>query len=297
MIIVLGFICSFLASIFGATNSIISQKFNIDPPVLALYRGFGLAIVLLPFMLFVPAPTSWLFYVLVVVNGVMASFSFRRATEVIEKHGANIMSKFLTVSPVIVALIWWIINPTKFAIFVSDSPEKAIGSILCLIAMLVSMFTLEKNKTTHRAFIDTSPLFLLYTAQTFSCYFALQEVSMIQGVFYYPFIQGLLIGIFNYFIHIHHLHSHAKEKILQTVFDKKVLKGGLLLILSIALVRVFSNVSFKILPNPSYTNLIFNLQILWIYLASNKMKLQKTIPPAKGILLMIYAIMFIILTY
>lgn len=296
MITILGLFFAVLNSFAASATGIVAQKFKVDPPVLAMYRGLGIAILLFPFLLFIPHPTSYLFYMLVCINGVIAATSFRIAIGVTEEHGANIMSKFLTVPPVIIAVTWWIINPTDFVTFINDTPIKAIGAIFCLIGMTFTIFALGHNKYTHKALISASPLFLCYTAQAFLTFFALKQVNLLQGMFYYVFIQALIVGVINYFVHIHHLKDHIKDKILLTVFDKDVMRAGLIFVLVMIIARMTTNIAFKFLDSPAHVALITNLQILWTYLVSKKMHLTNVISPTKGVILAIYAIMFIMLT-
>ncbi len=297
MLTLLGLFFAVINSFAGTATSTITQKSKIDPAVLAIYRGLGLALVMLPFLIFIPYPISPLFYILVLANGLIASISFRKATEIIEEHGANIASKFLTVPPVFIAIIWWVLKPATFANFVDADPHKAFGAIFCLFGMMFTIFALGHNKYTHKALISSIPVFICYVAQAFLTFFALQEVSMAQGLFYYVFFQGFIVGIINYFVHIHHLKGYVKNDLLITLFDRKVLKFGLLFILSMIVARMSTNVAFKLLPNPSYVVLITNLQIIWVWVVSKKMKLANVISPKKGVILAIYAITFIILTY
>lgn len=297
MLVTIGIICSIINSLANTGSIIVTQKSKTDPAVLAIYRGLGTAFILLPFLIFIPYPTDTMFYTLCIANGLLASASFRRVSSVIEEYGGEISSKFFTIPPVLVAIIWWIIRPTQFAEFVSADPIKAIGAIFCLLGMLFTIFALGHNKNTHKATIASIPIFICYTIQAFLTFFALQKVSIAQGMFYYVFLQGLIIGAMNYFVHIHHLKGHAKDQLLVTMFDKKVLKAGLLFIISMIIARFTTNVAFKLLPNPAYVHLICNLQIIWIYLASKTLHIKNSIPPAKGVILAIYAIMFIVLTY
>lgn len=296
MLIILGFICALAGSIAEAGFRIVNQQFKVDPPVLAIYRGLGSALLILPFLIFIPYPTSPLFYILVCINGCIASVSTRKSMELVNHHGANITSKLLTLPPVLVAIIWWVIRPVQFANFVTTEPYQAAGAIFCLLGMIFTIFALGHNKKTHAAVIAGIPLFICYVLQTFLCFFAIKEVSLVQGMFYYVFLQGLIIGIINYYIHVHHLHVKLKDDLLLTIFDKKVLKAGLLFVLAILAARFTVNAAMKLLPNPSWVVLISNLQIIWIYLASRTLHVKNVISPTKGVILAIYAITFIMLT-
>jgi hypothetical protein len=297
MLGILGLLAAFVGSIAEAGFRVVNQQYKIDPPVLAIYRGLGVALILLPFLIFIPYPTSPLFYLLVGINGCIASISSRRSMDLINHHGANIASKLLTVPPVLVAILWWVLQPAKFATFVDKEPYQAVAAIFCLIGMIFTIFALGHNKNTHKAVVAGIPIFICYVIQTFLCFGALKEVSLLQGMFYYVCLQGIIIGTINYFIHVHHLKGHLKEDLLLTIFDKRTLKAGLLFITAMIIARFLVNISFKLLPNPSWVVLICNLQIIWIYLASKKLHVKNVISPTKGIILAIYAITFIILTY
>ena len=297
MIYVLGLFLALIASFAGTSSSIITQKFKVDPPVLAIYRGLGVALVLMPFLIFIPYPTNPMFYILVTANGLIASISFRLISTIIEEHGAEITSKFLTVPPVLIAVAWWVINPIQFTEFVNNDPFKAGASIFCLAGMIFTIFALGHNKYTHKALIAAIPLFVCYTVQAFLTFFAIKTVSITQGMFYYVCIQGLIVGTVNYFVHVHHLKGHVKDKLLISIFDKKVMKAGLLFIGSMLIARFTTNAAFKLLPNPAYVPLITNLQIIWVFFASKHLHMKNAISPKKGVILTIYAITFILLTY
>lgn len=297
MIASLGLLIAFLGSFADAGYRTINQHYKIDPSVLSIYRGLGLALVMMPFLLFVPHPTNPIFYLLVIANGMFASVSSRKNMEIVNEYGANIASKFLTIPPVLVALLWWIIRPATFATFVNDDPFKAGGALFCLVGMLFTIFALGRNKYTKEALTKSVPIFFCYVAQTFLCFFAMKEASALQGMFYYVCLQGFVIGVLNYIVHTHHLKGHVKDQLLKSLFSKKILKAGLMFIFAMILARCASTLAFKLSPNPSYVVLIGNLQIIWIYFLSKFLKVENTVPPAKGVILVIYAITFIILTY
>jgi len=297
MLTTIGLFFALLTSFAGTASSTITQYFKVDPSVMAIYRGLGIALILLPFLIFVPYPTSPMFYLLVCANGLIASLSFRLITTIIQEHGANIASKFLTVPPVFVAIAWWVIRPIEFAAFVDADPLKAGGAMFCLAGMIFTIFALGHNKYTHKALVASIPLFVCYTAQTFLTFFAIKELSILQGMFYYVFLQGLIVGTINYFVHVHHLKGHVKEDLLLSIFDKKIMKAGLLFVFTMIIARFCTNIALKLLPNPAYVPLIANLQIIWIFMLSKKLKLKNAISPKKGVILAIYAITFIMLTY
>jgi hypothetical protein len=145
--------------------------------------------------------------------------------------------------------------------------------------------------------IKSIPIFILYTIQTFITFFALKHVSYVQAISYYTCIQAFLIGAINYFMHIRHLKGHVKEDLLLTIFDKKVMKSGFSFVLIVLLCKVLMNSAYKAISSPSYVALIVNTQILWIYLLDKKMHIHSKIPPKKGVILAIFAIIFIVLTF
>ena len=297
MLTLLGLFLAVIDSLCASAFNIINQQFKVDPPVLAIYNGLGVALILMPFLIFIPYPTSPMFYFLTILNGFVASYAYTKGFGVINKYGAGITSKLLTIPPVLVAISWWVINPSTFSNLVNNTPYKAAGAILCLAGMLFTIFALGKIRATKEALISSIPLFICYPILAIVCFYSLKEVSIIQAMFYYGFLQCLIMGIVNYFVHIHHLKGHVKKDLLLTLFDKKIMKAGLLFVLAVAGSRFACSAAFKLVPNPAYVNLITNLQIIWIYIASQFLHVKHTISPRKGIILAIYAITFIILTY
>ncbi|MCV6599079.1 MAG: hypothetical protein OIF36_01160 [Alphaproteobacteria bacterium] len=293
----LGIFLSILLSFVQTVSAMLTQQFKAGPDVLAIYRGLGLAIIIMPFLIFIPHPTSLMFYALALCNGIIASASFRKTSRVINKYGADITSKLLTIPPVIIAIAWWIITPSKFLEFTSNTPYKATGAALCLIGMIFTIFALGYNKKTHKAVLKSIPIFIFYTLQAFLTFFALKYVTYLQAISYYTCIQALLIGTINYLMHIRHLKGHVKEDLLLNVFDKKIMKSGITFTLIVLLSKILMNSAFKAISNPSYVNLIVNTQIIWIVLLEKKLKIKSKIPPKKGIILAIFAIIFIVLTF
>ena len=297
MLTTLGFIFAFINSISASIINVVTQQHKIDPPVLAMYKGFGIALLMVPFVIIVPYPTNPMFYMLVIANGIFASISSRRGYEIINKYGAEISSKLLTVPPVLVAITWWIIKPVQFTDFINSDPIKSGAAIFCLIGMIFTIFAMGHNKHTKEATLKATPTFFFHTIQTFLFFFAVQDVTILQAIFHYMWLQGLIIGIMNYFVHVHHLKGHVKDKLLITIFDKKILKGGLTILLLMIVAKAATSVAIKWLPNPSYVVFIGNLQIIWVYIIDRFIHLKNTIPPTKGLILAIYAVIFILLTY
>ena len=323
MTTLIGLLFAFLCSISETAFAIITQKTKIDPAVLIVYCGLGVFIALLPVIFFVTPPTSGLFYVLTLANGLFASVGLRAQAEVIKKYGANIGTQFMTVPPVLVAISWWIINPNKFTAFFQETPFQAILAILCLVGICTAIWGLEHQKNTKKALIMSAPVFVCFSIQTFLTFYAVKEVSIIQCIVYYSALRGLIVGLANLYMQynkiktafkkhaIIHTVRNLKIKFLQkqtekglirkqvtnSILNKKFLKIALLIIAMTLISRFTRNLSLKFVPNPAYTILILNTKIIWVYIASRMMKLKSKISPLKGIILAFYAIAFIILTY
>ena len=75
---IIGLLLSLMTSFCETALRIINQQTKINSNVLTIYRGLGPAIVLLPFILFIKAPTSILFYGLIILNSLCASISYNR---------------------------------------------------------------------------------------------------------------------------------------------------------------------------------------------------------------------------
>jgi hypothetical protein len=293
----IGLLLAFANSFAEAGVNLVSQQFKIPPRILTIYRGLGVAICLLPFLIFIEYPKSYLFYFFILLNGIVASYSARKKVYIINTFGADITSKFLTVPPVIGALMWWVINPVLFADLMNNHAIKGFFAILCLLGMLFSIFFLGKRKATKQALFDCMPVFFCQVTQTFLCFFAIREVNLLQAMFYYVFLQGLIIGVINYFLYIKHLSIRNKDQILLKLFEKRTVFVGFVFVFIVIIARFSSNLAFKYLDNPSYVVLISNMQILWIYLFGRHYKISYVISPIKGVLLAVFSVMFILLTY
>jgi hypothetical protein len=117
------------------------------------------------------------------------------------------------------------------------------------------------------------------------------------GVFYYTFIRGFVFGGINYFVHGYNSRGKLEEKLLKVLFSTKILKSVLAIILAIVISGIAGNFAYKLVDNPSYVSFLSNLEILWIYFLSRFMHIKDMISPVKGVILALYTISFILLTY
>ena len=252
-----GLFSSFMAAGFLLTN----QHYKLRSSTLMLWRGFGVAAVFLPFMLYAGLPTNPVFYYAVVAQGVIVSIHDRLSIESTARFGAGITSRLLPVGIWITFVLWLLMKPAYRASLI-DNPEKMVAVCGALLVAVVAMFFLRKDAISKEA-----ALFLLPCVLFFGLIDIFNKTAMdaagdaVKGAYAYGCLMSLVVGICTLFFR--KFAEHKKVAFMEA-FQGRALKCGLILIVFMVTAMFAKNLAMFGAANPAYVGLLALSSPLWI---------------------------------
>lgn len=256
-------IIALICSLFSAVYIYSNQIFKMHGQLLMVYRGIGSAVLLLPFMPLFSPVENWEFYALCTVQGCLIGFNDGRFLRSAKAFGAEITSAVQPLSIGIIFILWLALKPAQLLTLLHEPLRFGI-IILCITAIIISIFYLRSGKTSRKAFAYLAP-----------CVFALavndivNKEAMLHGreqlvsaIYYYNLITSFVAGSTN-------LSAYLRRHGISQIFVKKNIFDGLGVIILVTIVVVAKNLAMLTTPNPAYASAIIFLYPLWITGANN----------------------------
>lgn len=257
-------IFSLLTSLMVAVYFLANQIFKMNGLLMMVYRGFLVALIVLPFVIFRTPIKEPLFYLYCSLQGLAIAFNDNRFLRASKAFGAEVTSTIQPISVGIIFIMWLIFKPYTIALY-AENPIKSMGIVACLVGITYAIIKIKNSKASKIAFLYLLPvLFLLSVGDI------LNKQSMFHGrenlttaIFYYAFITGIICGACNLFVYI------RKKQKISTIFKKKNLKKGLAVSVIAVILMAFKNLAMFSASNPAYASAIILMSPIWIILWNN----------------------------
>ena len=133
---------------FTALYTLVNQRNKINGYVLGIWRGFGIALLFLPFLFFLPLQTSAYNWFLLIFQGWMIGIYDSHLFFASANYGAGPTSRVMAVSALVTTLIWWIFTPSLFFDLVAND-NAFITLIIVLFGFTVSYWYMIKDKVSR----------------------------------------------------------------------------------------------------------------------------------------------------
>ena len=143
-------------SLGSALLLLYTQAANLKGSDVIFWRGVGPVLALLPFLFFIPWPSSPTFYVATITIGLIVSVFDRMILESAVMFGAGVTSRLLPLSTVGVFIIWLIIDSGERASLFAD-PVRASAIFACLALSTLSLALLKKCDVSKKALLFLLP--------------------------------------------------------------------------------------------------------------------------------------------
>ncbi|MFV0626846.1 MAG: hypothetical protein ACK5N8_05815 [Alphaproteobacteria bacterium] len=250
---------AFVASFFLAMYVYCNQVFKLPAPLLMIYRGLGVFLLMLPFALTLSPQFGWLFYFLCAVNGIFIGYIDNRFFRSAKAFGAEATGIAQPLSLVVTFLSWTVIKPEYFMSLISN-PFHFIIILLSLAGILTSIFILKNSQTSKKALLYLLPCIvvsgLLDTNN--KNIMDLGKATPLIAVYFYTMVTALFSGIYSIVKYI------RNGRDLREIWKTKNMKKGFFVIFFIIGLVVFKGYAIGLAPNPAYVVAIVYLAPLWI---------------------------------
>ena len=252
-----GLFTSFMAAGFLLAN----QHYKLNAGTLMLWRGFGVALAFLPFMLLSQQPTDPTFYYAVIAQGLIVSIVDRITITSASRFGAGITSRLLPIGVWVTFVIWLVMKPAYFYSLTHDMTKLAAVTGAIVVAV-VAMFFMRRDTVSKEAL-----MFLLPNIFLFGVIDVLNKTAIdasgdpVTGAYAYGFWLSLIVGVCTL---LSRRILGQKKLNLHEAFEPRTIKCGLMMVAFMLLAMFSKNLGMFKAANPAYIGLLTLSTPIWI---------------------------------
>jgi len=275
---------AFIASLSRAGSRISNQYFQLPGLYLVLWIKALIILYLLPVVLFIPWPTSPLFYFFLVMQAPFVVYQDKKTFDLTAQHGGGAITRIEPLSVVLLFFLWFLFAPS---VLQNNIENPLRFTSIGLVISLMAYFAMRIKKCRINADILKQMLPLVFITAIVSVLgkLSIDSAEFDNAVFIYVFVQSIVMLICA-------LLFNLKDNTVKSVnfFSKKQFFCSIALSL-VMLITVLSRVyAFRFVENPAYVNAIILTAPFWIMLFYKLIKHKEEGDILSGIGIVICAI-------
>lgn len=229
-----------------------------------IYRGVGLALIMLPFSFFFPFSPGWQFWALSIVTGLMIAYNDNRFFNTVARYGAEISAALQPLCIGITFFLWMAVEPSQLVEY-WHSPVRFFFILLCLGGFTAAILMIRQAPANYQALKYLLPSLCLIAVVD-----NMQKLIMEYGAselgaasFYYLMLTSFFSGLGNMIVFV------KKERNLRMLFVPRNIFCGMSIVSLAGIAVVFKNFGMAHTPNPAYVSAMIFLYPVWIIVANN----------------------------
>ena len=239
-------ILAILYAIFNAVYLEYNSNKHYNAYVLGIWRGFGIALLTMPFIFLISFDLSISYFMVLVLQGILIGVYDSHVFFASSKYGSKSSSGFMATSVFVTAFMWWGIEYSEFVKLLDNTP-KFLNMMLVLMGFTISYWQMMKVHLSKPAERFLYPaVFALALMSIATRYIALKGGEVVHGVVYYLVISCFVSGVYNIVCFFVSQYPNRVELILAPV---KGFSFVWLIFFSVILI-VSKMLAFRIAPNP-----------------------------------------------
>lgn len=253
--------------ISGVVNAVyiyFNQILKMPTAMFMIYRGVGLALVMLPFSVFFPFHPGWPFWVLCIITGLMIAYGDNRFFHTVSRYGAEIGSALQPLSIGITFFLWMAVDPAQLAEY-WHSPVRFFFILLCLGGFTAAIMMIRQTPANYQAlkYLLPSLILLALTDNVQKVIMGLGASEVGAASFYYLMITSFVAGLGNLVVFV------RKERNLRMLFVPRNIFCGMSIVSLAGVAVIFKNFGMAFTPNPAYVSALIFLYPVWIMIVNN----------------------------
>lgn len=250
---------------FMALYTLVNQRHKFNGYVLGVWRGFGIALLFVGFLFFVPIQKSLYNWALLILQGVLIGIYDSHLFFASAKFGAGTTSRLMVLSVLVTTVMWWILTPSLF-LRLFDNGSVFITLLLALFGFCVCYWYMMKNKVTKRAFWYMLPAVLALAGMSV----ATKEIAMMGqsvwvNILYYLVVATFVSGLYNFVLLWRKVHFDVGRAV-QMVFAKEVIHTGVYIVGFSAVLIAAKTMAMRLAPNPGYVVTLLLTAPLFVFM-------------------------------
>ena len=262
-------VLALLSAILSAVYYLSAQNIKLDANTFMVYRGALVALLLLPVLMFNPAVFPRVFYVMAILQGLIAAVVDYAVFGINQKYGSETVSSITPLSVLIVFVMWCFIDVGLLEQY-RQSLWRSVAIVISCLGAVLALNRYHQVAFTRQAFYRLLPLLLLTSAfavlsKTVMNYAASMPIW---GALWQSFIIAAVVGAV-------HLAIYRKKNLpLKNLMLPQNLLKGLIFIYMIGFLGLKS-LAFYYAQNPAYVAVLAYTSLFWVMLLSRGVKAFK----------------------
>ena len=276
---------------FTAIYMLFNQHYKLDGYLLGVWRGFGIWLLILPFLTVFPVPSDWHYWLLLVAQGICIGVYDSHIFFASSCFGAGPTSRFMAVTVLLTTFIWWLLTPEKFMQLWSNS-DVLLTLILVLCGFTFCYWQMWQSKISREAATYTlAAVAALSVMSVITKYIATEGNSLGQGLVYYLTVSTFVSGCYNLFFYQRNYGIDA----LKDIIAPQMIKPGVLLILFSTLLIVAKTMALRVAPNPGYVTALLLIAPIFIFALNRFQKIPDEVSVTEGFAMMFFLLLLVVL--
>ncbi|MBE6443155.1 MAG: hypothetical protein E7020_00610 [Alphaproteobacteria bacterium] len=279
---------------FMALYTLVNQRHKFNGYVLGVWRGFGIALIFVPFLLIVPLQTDWRNWSLLIVQGILIGVYDSHIFFASARYGAGVTSRLLVLSVLITTAIWWGLTPQLFVKLLYNE-SVFITLLLALFGFCVCYWYVMKSKITRDAFFYMIPAILALAGMSV----ATKEIAMMgqdvwDNILYYLVVSTFISGIYNCFLLLKQKQFNVALA-MRMIFAKEVVATGIFIVGFSAALIAAKTMAMRLSPNPGYVVALLLTAPIFVYLLTRNSKASGGFTEKAGFAMLFFLILIMLL--
>lgn len=279
---------------FSALYTLVNQDRKFNGYILGIWRGFGIALVFLPFLFFLPVQTSAYNWFLLIFQGWLIGIYDSHLFFASADFGAGPTSRVMALTVLITALLWWLITPEMFLALLKDG-NVFITLLLVLFGFSVSYWYMIKSEVSRAVVKYMIPAILALAGMSI----ATKEIAMMgqniwANIAYYLVVATFVSGLYNTIFYIKHEKPGFKG-FFANVFNPKIVSTGVYIISFSAALITAKTMAMRLAPNPGYVVALVLTAPLFVFWLNKYNKVPDNVSVKAGFSMLFFLALMIML--
>lgn len=280
---------------FTAVYTLFNQHYKVDGYVLGIWRGFGISVLSMPFLLFFPTPTSAYYWGLLILQGWLIGIYDSHLFFAAAKYGAGPTSRFMAITVLVTTFLWWMLTPKEFVALLQQG-NVFITLLLVLFGFTFCYWQMIRTKISRQTARYIMPaVFALAGMSIITKYIALGGSSVWQSIAYYLSVATFVSGCYNLKCYIQHRRNIIFKQKIDEVFSRRMWKiGGYLIGFSAALI-IAKTMALRAAPNPGYVTALLLVAPFFVFALNRHYKIPDNVSVRAGFAMMFFLLLLAVL--
>lgn len=279
---------------FTALYTLVNQQYKFNGYILGIWRGFGIALIFLPFLFFLPVQTSAYNWFLLIFQGWLIGIYDSHLFFASADFGAGPTSRTMAVTALVTTVLWWIITPHLF-FDLAENGNVFITLLLVLFGFTVSYWYMIKSPVSKAvAEYMTPAVFALAGMSIATKEIAMMGQNVWANIAYYLVVATFVSGLYNTIFFIKHNRPGFKGFFKQ-VFNRKIVSVGIYIISFSAALIASKTMAMRLAPNPGYVVALVLTAPVFVFVLNKYNKIPDNVSVKAGFAMLFFLVLLMLL--